>query len=134
VRNLILDAFGGERAALRFIRSLAARHPVLLFDLIRQAQEAGELPAGDPLQLGIFLAGASVLPSIWIGVLLPKDLIPGPMGARVQELAVEPAQIGRRLEWALGGLAEQSMPLRKGARRARSRARRTGWEETGKLA
>jgi AcrR family transcriptional regulator len=120
VRNLILDAFGGERAAVRFIRSLAARHPVLLFDLIRQAQAAGELPPGDPLQVGLFLAGASVLPSIWIGILLPKDLIPVPMRSLFRQLAVEPAQIDRRLQWAVSGLTPRRAPLGRAGVRARS--------------
>ena len=117
VRNLILDAFGGERAALKFIRSLAARHPALLFELIRQAQEVGELPRGDPLQAGIFLAGATVLPSIWIGILLPKDFIPAPLRPVVQQLAVAPEQIEKRLDWALDGVAPrraQRPILRKG--------------------
>src|SRR5262249_19644659 len=105
VRNLILDAFGGERAALRFIRSLAARHPALLFELIRQAQEAGELPAGNPLEVGIFLAGATVLPSIWIGILLPKDFVPAPLRSVIQQLAVAPEQIEKRFDWALDGVA-----------------------------
>jgi TetR/AcrR family transcriptional regulator, transcriptional repressor for nem operon len=112
VRNLILDAFGGERAALKFIRSLAARHPALLFELIRQAQEAGELPAGDPLQAGIFLAGATVLPSIWIGILLPKDFIPAPMRSVVQQLAVAPEQIDKRFAWALDGVAQRPTPAK----------------------
>jgi TetR/AcrR family transcriptional regulator, transcriptional repressor for nem operon len=112
VRNLILDAFGGERAALKFIRSLAARHPALLFELIRQAQEAGELHAGDPLQAGIFLAGATVLPSIWIGILLPKDFIPAPMRSVVQQLAVAPEQIDKRFAWALDGVAQRPTPVK----------------------
>jgi AcrR family transcriptional regulator len=117
IRNLIMDAFDGERAALRFIRSLAARHPALLFELIRQAQQAGELPAGDPLQAGIFLAGATVLPSIWIGILLPKDFVPAPLRSVIQQLAVAPEQIEQRFEWALDGVA---------LRRARRPALRKG--------
>ena len=103
-RNILIDAAGDEQAAIRFVKSLLGRHPLLLFRLIREAQQAGELRAGDPMKIGIFLFGATLFPSIWMGVLLPDLLVPGGMQPLLRELVFAPAEIEQRFEWALQGL------------------------------
>lgn len=107
VRHTMIDAAGDEQAAVRFVKSLLERHPLLLFRLIREAQAAGELPEGDPVKMGIFLFGATLFPSIWIGVLLPDALISGDAPPFVRTALFAPAEIEQRFEWALRGLAAQ---------------------------
>lgn len=107
VRHTMIDAAGGELAAVRFVKSLLERHPLLLFRLIQEAQQAGDLPQGDPMQLGIFLFGATLFPSIWIGVLLPDALVSGDAPPWVRTSLFAPAEIEQRFEWALHGLAAQ---------------------------
>jgi AcrR family transcriptional regulator len=108
LRNIMIDAAGEEQAAIRFIQSLLGRHPLLLFRLIREAQQAGELRAGDPVKTGIVLFGATLFPSLWGGVLLPDRMVPGEMQPLLREFAFAPAEIGQRFEWVLQGL----VPLR----------------------
>jgi TetR/AcrR family transcriptional regulator, transcriptional repressor for nem operon len=105
VRHTMIDAMGDELAAVRFVKSLLERHPLLLFRLIREAQQAGDLPPGDPMKMGIFLFGATLFPSIWMGVLLPESVVSGDAPPLVRASLFEPAEIEQRLEWALRGLA-----------------------------
>lgn len=107
VRHTMLDAMGDEPAAVRFVQSLLQRHPLLLLRLIREAQAAGDLPDGDPVKLGVFLFGATLFPSIWIGVLLPDALRTGDAPAFVRASLFAPAEIEQRFAWALRGLAAQ---------------------------
>src|SRR5688572_3106062 len=51
VRALVLDLASGEVTVRPFALSLFGRHPQLLLRLIREAQEAGDLQAGEPLQI-----------------------------------------------------------------------------------
>ena len=104
VRNTLIDAAGEEQAAVRFIKSLLARHPLLLFQLIREAQQAGDLPDGDPVKVGIYLFGATLFPSIWMGVLLPDSLLSGDAPPFVRASLFAPAEIEQRFAWALRGL------------------------------
>jgi TetR/AcrR family transcriptional repressor of nem operon len=105
VRNTMIDAAGGELAAVRFVKSLLGRHPLLLFRLIQEAQQAGDLPPGDPVKMGIFLFGATLLPSIWIGVLLPDALVSDDAPQLLRASLFAPAEIEQRFDWALRGLA-----------------------------
>jgi TetR/AcrR family transcriptional repressor of nem operon len=109
-RNILMDAAGEERAAIDFIKSLLGRHPLLLFRLIREAQRSGDLRAGNPVKIGIFLFGATLFPSVWMGVLLPDRLVPGAIQPLLQKFAFAPAQIERRFNWALCGLIPARTP------------------------
>jgi AcrR family transcriptional regulator len=105
VRNLLIDAAGGEQAAVRFLKSLLGRHPLLLFRLIGEAQQAGALCAGDPLKMGVFLFGATLFPTVWLGVLLPDGLLSSDAQPLLRETLFAPAEIEQRIDWALQGLA-----------------------------
>jgi TetR/AcrR family transcriptional repressor of nem operon len=107
VRNTMIDAAGDDMAAVRFVKSLLERHPLLLFRLIQEAQQAGDLPQGDPLKMGIFLFGATLFPSIWLGVLMPDALLSGDTPPFLRATLFTPAEIEQRFEWALRGLTAQ---------------------------
>jgi hypothetical protein len=107
VRNTMIDAAGDDMAAVRFVKSLLERHPLLLFRLIQEAQQAGDLPQGDPLKMGIFLFGATLFPSIWLGVLMPDALLSGDTPPFLRATLFAPAEIEQRFEWALRGLTAQ---------------------------
>lgn len=104
VRHVIMDAANEEAAALRFVKSLFGRHPQLLFKLIREAQAAGELPQEEPMKLGVYLFGAALFPSVWMGVLLPDAIMPKKVRSQVQRTVIVTEEIERRLAWALSGL------------------------------
>lgn len=106
VRNTLIDAAGDEQAAVRFLKSLMDRHPLLLLRLIREAQQAGDLPEGDPLKLGFFLFGATMFPSLWLGVLMPEGLTADATPFARASLFT-PAELEQRFEWALQGLVTQ---------------------------
>jgi TetR/AcrR family transcriptional repressor of nem operon len=98
VRNTMIDAAGDDMAAVRFVKSLLERHPLLLFRLIQEAQQAGDLPQGDPLKMGIFLFGATLFPSIWLGVLMPDALLSGDTPPFLRATLFAPAEIEQRFE------------------------------------
>lgn len=129
-RAVVLDLAGGETAVKPFALSLFGRHPQLLLRLVREAQEAGELQPGDPLELAIFLAGGTLIPSLWAGILLPDGLVTRKARAAIDRLLLTPAQIERRFEWAIRSLRPQQAaadlrPKTKisGTRRSRSGSR-----------
>ena len=107
LRNTFIDAAGDEQAAIRFLKSLLGRHPLLLFRMIQEAQQAGDLPHGDPIKIGVFLFGATLFPSLWIGVLMPDGLTSGDAPSFVRATLFAPAEIEQRFQWALQGLAMQ---------------------------
>ena len=109
VRNLLIDA-AGEEQAVRFLKSLLGRHPLLLFRLIVEAQQAGDLPAGDPLKLGVYLVGATLLPTLWIGVLMPDGLMLNETQPLPREMLFATEEIEQRFNWALQGLLPQHAP------------------------
>jgi AcrR family transcriptional regulator len=104
MRNLFIDAAGDEEAAIKFIKSLLGRHPLLMFALIREAQAAGELREGDPVKMGLALFGASLFPSVLIGLLMPERLMPSDLQPFLEDVFA-PAEIEHRFELALRGLA-----------------------------
>lgn len=104
VRNVFIDAASEQEASIEFVKSMLARHPLLLFGLIREAQAAGELRAGDPMKMGLFLFGATLFPSLLLGVLMPERLLAGD-APQFPRNAFETAEIELRFELALLGLA-----------------------------
>jgi AcrR family transcriptional regulator len=103
VRNVFIDAASEQEASIEFVKSMLARHPLLLFGLIREAQAAGELRAGDPMKIGMFLFGATLFPSMLLGVLMPERLLAGDALPFVRNV-FEPEEIELRFELALFGL------------------------------
>ena len=114
VRHLFLDAAGGEQQAIRFIRSMVGRHPLLGFRLVREAQAAGELRAGDPVKLGTVLFGATLFPTILLGLVMPDNLLAADIQPFLHDV-FQPQAIEARLDLVLAGLAPVQ---RAGSRRA----------------
>ena len=104
MRNLFIDAAGDEEAAIKFIKSLLGRHPLLMFALIREAQAAGELREGDPVKMGLCLFGATLFPSVLLGLLMPERLMPSDLQP-VPETLFTPLEIEHRFQLALRGFA-----------------------------
>ena len=110
--QLLLDAGAGEGGAQRFLRSLDARHPALLLQLIARAQQAGQLRRDEPAHQMLFLMTTLALPALlfqWVD----RFGVPAPaLAVMLAGYATEPAQFEARLDWALRGLA----PSRQGDR------------------
>ena len=49
IAQLVLDALAGEQAAIRFISGIHTRHPLVLLETIREAQQEGSVLMGDPM-------------------------------------------------------------------------------------
>lgn len=105
--QLVMDASAGERAAQRFLRSLGARHPSLVLQAIRDAQRAGELRAEDPLHVLLFVVSALGVPVLLAHGLGRRGMLPPEFARSLQSFALERAQIERRLQWVLRGLAPE---------------------------
>lgn len=105
--QLLLDAAAGEAAALRFLRSLDQRHPALLLQLIEDALQQRRLCRADPHQHLLFLMSSMALPTLLLNVVSERGLAPARLVRALDALAVDPAAIEQRLDWALRGLAPQ---------------------------
>jgi AcrR family transcriptional regulator len=103
--QLVMDASAGERAAQRFLRSLGERHPVLVLQAIRDAQRARELRAEEPLHVLLFVVSALGVPVLLAQGLGRRGMLPPEFARALQSFALERAQIERRLDWVLRGLA-----------------------------
>jgi AcrR family transcriptional regulator len=103
-RNVLLDLAGGEQAVKPFVLSLFGRHPQLLLRLIRESQSAGILQQGEPLKLALSLVGATLMPILWAGILMPDGLVDTEVRAAIDRIVLSPAEIEQRFERAIGGL------------------------------
>jgi AcrR family transcriptional regulator len=103
--QLLLDAGAGEGGAQRFLRSLDARHPALLLQLIARAQQAGQLRRDEAAHQMLFMMTTLALPALlfqWVERLgTPAPALAGTLAG----YATEPARLEARLDWALRGLA-----------------------------
>ncbi|GIL05138.1 MAG: TetR family transcriptional regulator [Burkholderiaceae bacterium] len=105
--QLVMDASAGERAAQRFLRSLGARHPALVLQAIRDAQRARELRAEDPLHVLLFVVSALGVPVLLAQGLGRRGMLPPEFARALRSFASDRAQIERRLDWVLRGLAPE---------------------------
>lgn len=107
ITHVLIDAAGGEPAAVQFVRSLAGRHPALILRVIAEAQAARSLPAGEPINMLLFLMGAIALPMLLIERMVETRLAPGELSRALARLAHEREFREQRLDWALAGLARE---------------------------
>jgi AcrR family transcriptional regulator len=114
-RNVLLDLATGEPAVRPFVLSLFGRHPQLLLRLVREAQAAGGLQRGEPLKIALSIVGATLMPIVWAGILMPEGLVRAEVRAAIDRIVLAPAETGHRFERAIGGLRPQ--PSRRGRRR-----------------
>ena len=120
-RNVLLDLAGGEPAVKPFVLSLFGRHPQLLLRLIRESQLAGQLQQGDPLKIGLSLVGATLMPIVWAGILMPDGLVSAEVSAAIDRIVLAPAEIEQRFARAIGGLRPTRRGGRNSGRQANSR-------------
>ena len=104
VGHLLVDAAGGEPAARAFLGSLAGRHPVLLLRLIQEAQADGELAAGDPMHMMMFMMSSLGLPVLLVRGWAGRRYVDNKLMAAMTRYATERASVEQRLEWILKGL------------------------------
>lgn len=109
IRQLMADALAGESAARSFLSEVPGRHPKLVLERVRMAQEEGAVMGGDPIQIMFFLFSSAAGPLIAAGMLRGElDWLP-PRTGEVLALLNDPDAAKRRLGWALKGvLAETS--------------------------
>lgn len=122
-RNVLLDLATGEPAVKPFVLSLFGRHPQLLLRLVREAQAAGSLQQGEPLKIALSIAGATLMPIIWAGILMPDGLVSAEVRAAIDRTVLAPAEIEHRFERAINGLRPQPAARSTRARRRQAHAR-----------
>lgn len=107
ITHVLIDAAGGEPAAVEFVRSLAGRHPALILRVIVEGQAARALPAGEPINLLLFLMGAIALPMLLVERMVETRLAPAELSRALARLTHEREFREQRLDWALAGLARE---------------------------
>jgi AcrR family transcriptional regulator len=107
ITTLIVDAAAGERAAQRFLKSLAGRHPPLILRALGAAQQVGALRRAEPLHQLLFLMSALALPILLADRVAASGLAPPAFAGPLRRLARDRASIEQRLDWALAGLARE---------------------------
>jgi len=108
ITHVLMDAAGGEPAAVRFVGSLAGRHPVLILRVIGEAQAARVLPAGEPVNVLLFLMGAIALPMLLVERMSEARIAPADLTKALSRYAHEREFREQRLDWALAGLAREN--------------------------
>ncbi len=103
--HLVRDAGAGEPGAVAFVRTLDQRHPALLLRLVAQCQAAGRIEAGAPLHALMFMMTTLAVPVLAFHMLGQHALAPSALVKQLSGLALDPALIRQRLDWALRGLA-----------------------------
>ena len=105
IAQLVLDALAGEQAAIRFISGIHTRHPLVLLETIREAQQEGSVLMGDPMNILIYLVCCGGAPFILSGQLQVHD----PKAARpvldlLGSILNDPESARQRTTWTLRGI------------------------------
>jgi TetR/AcrR family transcriptional repressor of nem operon len=117
ITHVLMDASAGEAAAQQFVRSLAGRHPALILRVLGEAQRAGALPRGEPMNMLLFLMGAIALPILLVERLAGVRLAPAGLARTLAAFAREREYRVQRLDWALAGLTREVRHGKKPTRR-----------------
>lgn len=104
VAHLLLDAKSGEQAARKFANNVPLRHPRLLLEAIKRAQDAGCLIREDPVHILIYLVSATEAPMIMQHMIHGATDLPPAIIHDVQVIIDDPASAIQRLDWALKGI------------------------------
>ena len=104
--RLAADLLGGDKAVLAFVRTAEARHMAVIIALIMECQRAGRFPGGNPVELLVFIGGATFLPLLIGALAVGNRNLPTPLRVMFEEglLFTEDA-LRRRIDAALRGLA-----------------------------
>ncbi|WP_208108297.1 TetR/AcrR family transcriptional regulator [Paludibacterium purpuratum] len=104
VAHLLQDVAAGEPAAIAFVHTMEARHPLLLLQVIREAQAAGVLVRADPLHQMMFIMATLGGPLLLAQMLAGMPALPEAWVRIEAQFALDGAAIEQRLDWALKGL------------------------------
>lgn len=105
IAHVLMDAAAGERAARAFVGSLAGRHPALVLAALAQAQRERSVRKAPPLRQMLFLFGAIGAPTLLLGGAGLRDMLPRELAVSLREVAVDPAALAERVQWALQGIS-----------------------------
>jgi TetR/AcrR family transcriptional repressor of nem operon len=107
VTHLLQDAAAGEAAVGQFLQKLEQRHPLLLVQTIRAAQQAGQIVCRHPVQILMFLMAPIGGPLLLVEMASGLAGLPEEWLALCASYANQREQIAERLDWALKGLAPE---------------------------
>jgi AcrR family transcriptional regulator len=119
ITHVLMDAAGGEPAAVRFIGSLAGRHPALILRVIGEAQAARVLHLCEPINVLLFLMGAIALPMLLVERMSEARLAPAELTRALSRYAHEREFREQRLDWALAGLTRENRNAKRASPTAR---------------
>jgi AcrR family transcriptional regulator len=105
IAQLMQDAVAGEAAVQQFIVGIGPRHPRLLLQAIREAQQAGQLRQAPPPHVMLFLISGLGLPIVLQHISTGKDMLPSEIKRALATFAIDPQHVEQRLQWALKGLS-----------------------------
>lgn len=108
ITHVLMDAAGGEPAAVKFVGSLAGRHPALILRVVGEAQAVRALPPCEPVNVLLFLMGAIALPILLVERMGEARLAPAGLAESLARYAHEREFREQRLDWALAGLATEN--------------------------
>lgn len=105
IAQLVLDSLAGEQAAIRFISGIHTRHPLVLLETIREAQQEGSVLMGDPMNILIYLVCCGGAPFILSGQLQVHDSKAArPVLDLLGSILNDPESARQRMTWALRGI------------------------------
>jgi AcrR family transcriptional regulator len=102
--RLIVDAAGGEAVVHDFVRANAPRHLGLLLQLMAEAEAAGTLAPGLPLQRMAFVMGAVVSPLLVAPGVAALEVAPQFVGRYLEEQVLSDEAIEQRVRLALAAI------------------------------
>ena len=105
IAQLLQDAIAGEEAVRQFISELSPRHPRLILQCIKEAQQAGQLCAAPPMHVMMFVMSSLGLPVILHAMTTGHALLPDVLRKSLENFAADPVHLEQRLQWAFKGLA-----------------------------
>lgn len=108
IAQLLADYVAGEREVAAFARTLPMRHPKVILEEIRAAQEAGSLVEGDPENMLMYLIGATGLPLILCRFLLGDAAPVTELFRNINHISLQRESLAQRLDWALLGIRNRA--------------------------
>jgi TetR/AcrR family transcriptional regulator, transcriptional repressor for nem operon len=102
--HLLQDVAAGEPAAVRFLQSVGARHPYLLFQALAEAQASGDVVEGPVLPQMMFVMASLGGPVMLSEIVSGLKGVPPSWGEFGRAVALDREAICMRLDWALKGL------------------------------
>lgn len=104
IAHLFLDAKSGEQAARKFANNVPLRHPRVILQAIKRAQDAGCIIQEDPVRLLLYLVSVTEAPMIMQHMIHGATDLPPAMMQDVRVILDDPTSAAQRLDWALKGI------------------------------